>query len=67
MARVKKKDDSPAPTVEKPVGMDKVMEYLNKGETYVYKCCDKGLLPYHQMEGARFFYLSEIEAAVKSL
>ena len=53
---------------EKPVGVSEIMEYLGKKSSFVYDLCNKKLIPFHQISGGtRFFYLSEVEAAIKRL
>lgn len=54
-------------SVEKPVGVKEIMDYLGKGRTFVYNLMAKQILPYHQFGGVRFFYLSEVEAAIKKM
>ena len=52
---------------EKPVGVYEVMVYLGRKRSYVYDCMAKKLIPYHQMGGNRYFFLSEVEAALKKM
>lgn len=52
---------------EKPVGIQWVCDYLGRKQTFVYEQCNKGVIPYHQMGGVKFFFPTEIEAALKRL
>ncbi len=52
---------------EKPVGVKDVMDYLGRGRTHIYDLMAKKLLPYHQLGGKRYFFLSEIETALKQI
>ncbi len=50
---------------EKPVNIKAVCEYMGAKETYIYEQCNRGTIPFHQIGGRKFFFLSEIEEAIK--
>ena len=52
---------------EKPVNVQGVCEYLGCKETFLYEQCNKKNIPFHQMGGRKYFFLSEIESALKKL
>jgi len=52
---------------EQPVTCEKVMEFLDCTQSYVYDLMAKNVIPSHKVGGRRYFYLSEIDRAIKAL
>ena len=39
---------------------------LNVAEITVYKWCERGVLPYHQLEGCKRFYKEDVDEFIRS-
>ena len=61
------KHEQVATVPEKPVNVKGVCEYLGCKETFLYEQCNRKVFPFHQVGGRKYFFLSEIETALKML
>lgn len=54
-------------TIEKPVNIEVIMDFLDCKRTYVYDLMQKGIIPSHKVGGLRKFYLSEVNEAIRAM
>ena len=54
-------------TIEKPVGIKEVGAFLGRSESHIYILMEKKQIPYHQMGGRRYFYLTEVDKALRAM
>ena len=53
--------------IEKPVGIETLMEFLGCKRNFIYSLIQKKIIPSHKIGGLRMFYLSEVDEAIRKM